>query len=184
MSRPYRLRVAETVRRHVVVEDGLECGLDLLQIVPREEETQILEEELARRGFVIEAGTARREDASGVVAQIDLAARRVHVGKRAEREIERTETRIVSSDTAQVTEQQRAAVRRQAELSLEREREQERRALTAEIEAGLADLRAELDEIAVKVTQEALRRKAARMGEIESVTEDPESGSLTIRIRV
>lgn len=184
MSRPYRLRIAETARRHVVVEDGVECALDLLQIVPREEETQILSEELARRGFVIETGRARREAASGVVVEIDLAARRVHVGKRSERTVEQTEVRVVASETAEVTDEQRAAVRRRAEAALDEERERERRAVTAELEAGLADLRAELDQISVKVTQEALRRKAARLGEIESVAEDPETGSLTIRIRV
>ncbi len=183
MSRPYRLRVTETVRRHVVVEDGVTCGLELLELLPCEEQDAILTTELVRRGFELENGSARRVAEDGTTVVIDVAERRVHVSRRAERTLERTQTTTVSSYQDEITEVHRAKVRAEASLVLDAEKERERRVVTDELETSLADLRAELDHIAVKVTQEALRRKASRMGEIESITED-ESGSMTIRIRV
>ncbi|NUO50725.1 MAG: hypothetical protein HOV80_17885 [Polyangiaceae bacterium] len=184
MSRPFRVRVAETVRRHIVVEDGVECGLDLLQILPCEEQTQILAEELERRGFTVTGDVARRTSENGVELEVSLEEQRVSIKKRRERDVEHTEARILASLTPEATEAQREEVRQQADRSIEGKREADRRALTAELERELGDLRAELDDISVKVTQEALRRKASRMGEVESISEDPETGSMTIRIRV
>lgn len=184
MSRPYRVRVAETVRRHVVVEDGVECGLDLLQILPCEEQTQILAEELSRRGFTVTGDVAGRTTDTGVVIEVSLEEQRVTIKKRREKNIVQTADRTLQSNTAEATEDHRAIVRQQAERLIEGQKEADRRALTAELEREIGDLRAELDEVAVKVTQEALRRKASRMGEVESISEDPETGSMTIRIRV
>ncbi len=184
MSRPYRLRVTETVRRHVVVEDGVTCGLDLLDLLPCEEQDAILAAELSRRGFSVKGGVGRRALEGGVTVEIDITERRVHVSHRREQTIEQTKTSEIRSYKQEVSEEDRAQARAAASQALEAETEQERQKVTAELEASLADLRLELDDIAVKVTQEALRRKAARMGEIESITEDRESGSMTIRIRV
>jgi len=43
-----------------------------------------------------------------------------------------------------------------------------------------AQLRKELDQVANRVTAEALKRKAAQLGQIKEMTEDPESGSLFV----
>lgn len=52
------------------------------------------------------------------------------------------------------------------------------------LEGKLRDLRAELDSIANRVTAEALKVRASQLGEIREITEDPETGSLTIKVRV
>ena len=52
------------------------------------------------------------------------------------------------------------------------------------LEGKLGDLRKELDQISNRVTAEALKQKAASMGEVQEVSEDPESGSLTIRVKI
>jgi hypothetical protein len=185
VSRPYRIRVAETVRQHVVVEDGVECGLEILALLPPEEQTQLLAEELTGRGFEVDGGVARRTESDGVVVTVDLERARVRVGKTVEREVERTAQRTFSSETnTSATVDQVREVRAAAEREIERERERTRQEATADIEGRLGDLRAELDEIAVRVTQVALRKKASRMGEVESIEEDPATGSLTIRVRV
>jgi FtsH ternary system domain X5 len=56
--------------------------------------------------------------------------------------------------------------------------------VTDRLERELGDLRRELDEIVNRVTAEALKRKAASMGSIKQLTEDPEVGSLTIVVEV
>ena len=45
-------------------------------------------------------------------------------------------------------------------------------------------LRAELDKAVNRATAEALKQKAAKIGQIKEMTEDPESGSLTIVVEV
>jgi F0F1-type ATP synthase membrane subunit b/b' len=116
---------------------------------------------------------------------VDLERARVRVEKTIEREVEKTAQRTFTSErNAEATEDHVREVRAAAEREIERERERTRQEATSDIEARLGDLRAELDEIAVRVTQGALRKKASRMGEVESVVEDPATGSLTIRVRV
>jgi chromosomal replication initiation ATPase DnaA len=55
---------------------------------------------------------------------------------------------------------------------------------TKRLEGHLADLRKELNGAVNRVTAEALKRKAAQIGQIKEVTEDPQSGSLTIKVEV
>jgi hypothetical protein len=185
VSRAYRIRVAETVRQHVVVEDGVECGLEILALLPPEEQSQLLAEELSRRGFEVLDGVAKRTESTGVVVSVDLERARVRVEKTIEREVEKTAQRTFTSErNTEATEDHVREVRAAAEREIERERERTRQEATSDIEARLGDLRAELDEIAVRVTQGALRKKASRRGEVESVVEDPATGSLTIRVRV
>jgi hypothetical protein len=56
--------------------------------------------------------------------------------------------------------------------------------LTDKLEAQLGEVRKELDQVANKVTAEALKVKAKQMGQVKEITEDPESGSLTIVVEV
>ena len=185
MSRPYVIRVAETVRRHVVLEDGVEARLDVLEVLPAEDMTALLEEELTRRGFASSGGVATRVEAGGVVVRVDVAARKIHVGIREAQDLEVTVERAVRTYEEQgVTEEHRATVRREGEIRLDAAREERRREVTVAIEQRVVDLRSELDDVVVKVTQEALRRRAGQLGEIQSIEEDAETGSLTIRVRV
>jgi hypothetical protein len=55
---------------------------------------------------------------------------------------------------------------------------------TDQLEAELANLRGELNQAVNKVTAEALKQKAAQIGQIKELTEDPESGTLTIVVEV
>ena len=54
----------------------------------------------------------------------------------------------------------------------------------AEALGRLGDLRRELDQDVNRVTAEALKRRAAQIGQIKEMTEDPQSGSLTIVVEV
>ena len=48
----------------------------------------------------------------------------------------------------------------------------------------LNDVREELDQVVNRVTAAALKRKAAQLGQIKEITEDAQSGSLTIVVEV
>ena len=56
--------------------------------------------------------------------------------------------------------------------------------VTDKLEARLGDLRRELDQAVNRVTAEALKRRAAQLGTIKQLTEDPQSGSMTIVVEV
>ena len=55
---------------------------------------------------------------------------------------------------------------------------------TDKLEAELDSLRAELNQAVNRVTAEALKKKAVQLGKIKRVTEDTESGSLTIVLEI
>ncbi len=56
--------------------------------------------------------------------------------------------------------------------------------VTDRLEQQLAGLRQELNQVVNRVTAEALERKAAQLGQIKELTEDPQTGSLTIVLEV
>ncbi|MBC7976574.1 MAG: hypothetical protein H7138_16495, partial [Myxococcales bacterium] len=58
-----------------------------------------------------------------------------------------------------------------------------REAVTAQLEAKVADLKQELDAAIGRATIRALTEKAAQLGHIEETHQD-EAGNLTIRVRL
>jgi hypothetical protein len=184
MSKPYVVRIKETARRHIVVEDGVEARLEVLEILGKESTSRLLGEELARRGFTVDDGVATKTDADGVVLRVDIEERKVHLGKREEANlehtVERTERGWDDVPHKGMTERARA----EGERALDAETTRRAQEITSQLERKLGDVRAELDEVVVRVTQQALRIRAAQIGEVESVEEDAETGSMTIRVRV
>jgi hypothetical protein len=189
MSRAYRIAVAERVCRHVVLADGVRTQLELLDILPPEGTREILAREVAGRGFKIDGTKATRVD-DGVTVEVDLETGAVTV--RAEQGLDVDVTveraRNVAEETAQGKKDEVAATlaieaRAQAENEAKAREQRAQREVTARLERKLNDLQRELDEIGNRTTAEALKVKAAQLGEIEEITEDRETGSLTIRVR-
>ena len=56
--------------------------------------------------------------------------------------------------------------------------------VTDRLEGKLSDLRQELDQVVNRVTAEALKRKAESLGRIKELTEDQQTGSMTIVVEV
>jgi hypothetical protein len=187
MSRAYRISVAETLRRHIHVDDGVKTTLELLQVLPPERMAGLLADELAKLGFEpADDGKMRREDDDGVEVTVDTKEGSVTVRLAAEKNLELTDKRSVlterESSSAKKQLQQRA--REALEQKAERETEKLRQEVTETLERKLKDLHQELDGVVSRVTREALKEKAQQMGEIQEISEDEETGSMTIRVRL
>src|SRR5262249_60729562 len=87
-------------------------------------------------------------------------------------------------DAGPSAESIRGQLREQAREELERAVEKETGRLqskvTDKLEGHLGDLRQQLDQAVNRATAEALKIKAAQMGQIKEMSEDPQSGSPTI----
>jgi hypothetical protein len=186
MSRAYQIRVKESVKEHIRVEDGVCSALELLDILPPEATAEILAAKLEERGFLRDGKIMRRADGE-VEVTVDLEKGTVTARIGAEKSVDLTaeRSRTVAEEMAKGEEER---LRESVMKGLEREIETERQKLTDEIatklERHLRDLRKELDQVVNEVTADSLKAKAAQLGEIEEITEDRATGSLTIKVKV
>ncbi len=73
---------------------------------------------------------------------------------------------------------------RAAELASEEAARALQQKVTERLEGAASRLGCELEGVANKVTKEALKIKAAQCGQIKAISEDPQSGSMTIVVEV
>ncbi|PRP90701.1 hypothetical protein ENSA5_62470 [Enhygromyxa salina] len=188
MSRTYRIRISESLRRHVQVDDGIQSKLEILDILPPEQTAALLERELEGAGFEQrEDGQWVRADEDGVEVRVDPQASTVTVSASADTDLDITKERLIrayAENDATTRERGRQALEDELEAEAgEREKNLQAK-VTSTLEGKLGDLRRELDQISNRVTAEALKQKAASIGEVQEVSEDPETGSLTIRVKI
>jgi hypothetical protein len=189
MSRAYRIKVRESLRRTLRADDHVGTQLEILDVLPPEETAALLRGELLRRGFQ-ENGPRLVREQGGVTVAVDACTGEVTVrsGACAEADLE-TESEGYSFDQdGNHARQTHEALKKQARGYLEKQAgEQEaklQRQVTDQLEGQLGDLRQELDQVVNRVTVEALKRKAAQLGHIKELTEDPQTGSMTIVLEV
>jgi hypothetical protein len=188
MSRAYRIKVRESVRRILRARDGIGTQLELLPILPPEQMAELLAAELQRRGFSPQGqGLARKRDAVTVTVQPESATVTVQAeaAERVQLEANREGLVFEEGGSRKAVEK---GLRRELRQELGQRAEQQTAALqgrlTEQLEAQLGNLRPELDQVVNQVTAEALKRKAAQLGQIKEVAEDLQSGSLTITLEV
>jgi hypothetical protein len=190
MSRAYRIRVQESLRRVIRARDHVSTQLEVLEILPPEQMVQLLVEELERRGFKRNGKKLVRKD-KGVTITVEPETAQVTVQAEAENQVELEGERHALLDREwgeKGTEKAKEGVRQELRKDLEKEAAQKeaelQQQITEKLEGSLADLRRELDQVVNHITAEALKKKAAQMGQIKELTEDPQSGSLTIVLEV
>lgn len=186
MSRMYRIRVSDSVEKLVHVEDGVATDLELLPILERPRMLELLAAELTKRGFTRDGNLATRTEEDGVVVAVDLESGRVTARVESERNIaaeaERSANVVRDSDAAR--EALREKLRAQLERDVQRQEEELRQEATQRLEKKVRDLQAEMDQVVNRVTAEALKERAGQLGEIEELSENPETGELTIKVKV
>jgi hypothetical protein len=189
MSRAYRIRVRESLRRTIRAHDRVSTQLELLEVLPPEQMTQLLTEELKGRGFEEKDGALVRKQ-KGVTVRVNPKDGTVTVESEAshEAELEAEKEGRAFDDLGpsgrKVQQQLREQLREDLEKKAEEKAAELQSKVTDQLERELGDLRRELDQAVNRVTAEALKQKAAQIGQIKEMTEDPQSGSLTIVVEV
>jgi hypothetical protein len=190
MSRSYRIKVRESLRRVIRASDHVSSQLELLEILPPEQMAELLAQELAGRGFQRQGNQAVRKS-KGVTITVDLAAGSVTVQAESQQRTDLSsekEGRVYEDVRGPHAQQVEKQLREQLQASLEKDAARQERELqkqvTDRLEGALADIRQELDQAVNRATAAALKVKASQMGQIKSLSEDPASGSLTIVVEV
>ncbi len=188
MSRAYRITIAESLSRHVQVDDGVCSNLELLPILGKGAMGALLSAELEQKGFLREGDHAVRKDPDGITVKVNVESGEVAitVEGHVDLDLETQRTRVILNTNAvdpQLEEQLRAAAKEQLDREAQAEEEALRRKVTAQLEAKLKDLKEELDAVVNKVTASALKKRAGELGTVEEIHEDG-SGNLTIKVRI
>lgn len=189
MSRAYRIKVSEQLNCLIRASDHVSTQLEILEILPCEAMSELLENELSLLGFERHGEVLVREQ-NGVLVEVDpksgLVTARIDADHKLqlEREGEANVYDFGSETTRQIQEAKREQLRQDMEKEAKKEEEELQKEVTDRLEAELRDLRQELDQAVNRVTANALKQKAAQLGQIKAMTEDQESGSLTIVLEV
>jgi hypothetical protein len=189
MSRAYRIRVRESLARVIRARDQVASQLELLEVLPREQMAELLGEQLAGRGFRREGRTAVRNH-DGIRVEVELESGAVCVRAEASREVNlegEKEGRAfddMGPHAGKVARDLRQALQQDLEKKAEEHAGRLQTEVTDRLESELIDLRQELNQAANRATAEALKRKAAQLGQIKQINEDAEAGSLTIVLEV
>lgn len=188
MSRSYRIKVRETLRRLIRASDHVSSQLELLEILPPEQMAELLAKELTSRGFKREGNQVNRKQ-RGVTVSVDLESGTVTVRTESEQNVSLvSEKEGRAYDEGASADQVRTKLRDGLKASLEKDAARQQADLqqqvTDKLEGSLADVKQELDQAVNRATAAALKVKASQMGQIKALTEDPASGSLTIVVEV
>jgi hypothetical protein len=189
MSRAYRISVQERQKRLLRAEDHVSTQLEILEVLPPEQMAGLLAEELERRGFERQdTRLVRKQD--GVTLTVETTTATVTVAAEASEEtvIQAERSDHASDEAGPHAQVVRENLTKQLEKDIARKVGEKTANLQAKVtdrlEGQLNALRHELDQVVHRVTAEALKRKAAQMGKIKEITEDPQAGSLTIVVEV
>ena len=189
MSRAYRIAVKESLRRVIRAHDRISTQLEILEVLSPEEMAELLSQELEGHGFERKDGSLVREQ-DGVRVSVDPTTGTVTVAAESSQQVELEGQREGHAwdDAGPNAKTVREGLRKQVQSDLEKQAEKKTTELQGEVtdrlEKQLGDLRQDLDQAVNRVTAEALKRKAASMGQIKEMTEDPQTGSLTIVVEV
>ncbi len=189
MSRAYRIAVTESQNRVIRAEDHVSTDLEIIEILPPEQMAGLLADELANRGYERDGNTMKRRQ-NGVTVSVDTTTGTVTVSAEASEEttIEVQREGRAYDDVGPHADKVRESLQQEAKKDIDKKAGEKKAALqtkvTDRLEAELNDLRQELDQVVNRVTAEALKRKAAQLGQIKEMTEDPQAGSLTIVVEV
>lgn len=189
MSRAYRIAVREGVQRVIRGEDCVSSQLELLEILPREEMAALLERELIARGFAKEGDVVVRKGENETVV-VDPKTGEVSVSSQLSEEVNVESERVrtgyddMGPGREETERRERESLREELNKEVERREEALNRKTTDELEKALGNLRSELDQVVNRVTGEALKQKAARLGNVKRVSQDNETGDMEIIVEV
>lgn len=191
MSRAYRIRVKEALARDIRAEDSIETHLEMLEVLPPEQMGELLARELEARGYERqEDGSLVKKGEDGVTVTVEPCTGTVTIQAETADHVEVEGTREgygyddVGPGRKQIEERLGKELKADLEKRVDQQAEKLQQAATGKLEKQLQEVQPELREAVERVTAEALKQKAAQMGQIKEISEDRESGSLTITVEV
>ena len=151
MSRAYRIRVKESLRRDISASDEICSDLEILEVLPPEQMSELLRAELKNRGFE-DAGDGKvvRKQDNGVTVTVDTKTGEVSVkaetAERVDLEVEREDWAY--DDVGPGSQSTKKRLKEQAQKDLERKADQQQSRLqtqaTERLEGEMDDVRREL----------------------------------------
>jgi hypothetical protein len=145
---------------------------------------------LKNRGFEDrDDGTLVRKDGNLTVT-VDPCSGEVTVSSRAEATVDIEVAKAgfaiddVGPDQARLEKRLRDEAREGIDEEARRKTERLTSEASAALERHLEELQPEIGRIVNKVTREALKAKAARMGNVKEIAEDERTGEMTIKVEV
>ena len=190
MSRAYRITVKESETRHLKAGDEICTDIEILEILPPEDMATLLREELKKRGFdEQDDGTLVRKDGE-ITVKVDPCTGEVSVKAETEATVNQEAKREASgyNDVGPNEKALRERTKEQLKQDLDKKFDNEQSKLqnkaTEALEKHLQELQPEISDVVNQVTRDALKQKAQQMGTIKEISEDAESGSLTIKVEV
>ncbi len=190
MSRAYKISLKQREKHGLRASDEVGTSLELLEILPPERMADLLAQELKRRGFVQRGDKLLRNEKGGITIEVDPKTADVTVKVECEKTVTLEAERQTWADSPSGSAQNaaRKAMKEELQRDLQRKAELQKAELqkraTDRLEAQLSSLRKELDQAVNRVTAEALKEKAAKLGQIKQISEDAQTGSLTIVLEV
>ncbi len=181
MSQTYVIKVSASVQEQVNAKDKRTKKLVLTEIVPCDEQRDIVRERLKERGFEEDPNDkdVLTRKKGRVVEKVDLKDMTVEATVELEKSLERERTVVVRGDRdMENPDERRAREQKNLEKQIaitEEEREKAQQTLQREIAKELDDTEEErnreLNEVVREVYAEGLKRKAGRLGTVTEMRE-------------
>lgn len=195
MSQTYVIKVSASVKENVSAKDKRSKTLKLTEIVPLDEQQEILKERLKERGWEEEEGSDGkrwRRQQDGVTETIDLDDMTVEAEVELEKTLERDRTIVVRGDRDfENPDERRTKEQKRLEESIavtEQERDQVQSTMQREIAEKLDETEEErtreLNEVVREVYTESLKRKAHRLGNVTEVREGQAGSDYEMVIKI
>ena len=181
MSQTFVIKVSASVREQICTKDKTTKKIVLTPIISVEEQTEVLEGELTKKGWKQDSQNKKVwvKQRGNVKETLNLEDMTVEAEIELERTLERTETKTVHGDRDHNNEtalRQRAQGELQKEIAItDLERQRAKQKLQEEITNELEETEQErtqgLNEVVQGVYSESLKRKAGRMGTVTEIRE-------------
>ena len=195
MSQSYVIRVSASVKETINAKDKRTKTLSLTEIVPCDEQKEIMREVLAERGWEKvedEEGEVYERRQGDVVERIDLEDMTHEASVELSRTLERDRTITVRGDRDFEDPDERRAKEKEA---LERSiaiSDEERDGAEVGMHRQIAEIldeseeerTEEINEVVSQVYAESLKRKARRMGSVTEMRESREGGDYELVIKL
>jgi hypothetical protein len=171
-SRPYKIQTKEVLGKTVVAEDHVTVQLDIPPILPPEQTGALLAAALRERKFQDDAGGRLVRECGGVTVTVDPRGATMTVSAEGE-------TTLPPGDPSPCSCRARARLHQEQSAHNDLQRQ-----VTRRLEGAIGRLGCEIEGVIHQVTVEALKHKARQLGEVQEITEDRKSGTLTIVVKV